>query len=69
MWNACYLERAVAERINQCLQIADRERLTKMAEDGNRRGKFQGFHYWIADVGRVLAARHGAEPSTVKGRA
>jgi hypothetical protein len=60
---------AAAERMREHIQIADQERLAKMAADGNRRRNLQQLRDWIANVGRVLAARHGAEPSAVKGRA
>ena len=69
MWDAYYLELAASERMKEYYQIADRERLTKMAEDGNRRRKFQQLHDWIVNVGRILAARHGAEPNALKERA
>jgi len=69
MGNVYYLKLAAAERMREHFQIADQERLAKMAEDGKRRRKLQQIRDWIANVGRVLAARHGAEPSAVKGRA
>jgi hypothetical protein len=69
MWDPYYFELAVAERIDEYLQIAHRERLTKMVEGGNRRRKFRQFRDWIGDVGWVLAARRGAEPNALKGRA
>ena len=69
MWNAYYYELAAAERIKEYFQITDQERLAKMAEDRNRRRKSLQVRDWIANIGRVLAARHGAEPNAVKGRA
>ena len=69
MGNVYYLKLAAAERMREHFQIADQERLAKMAEDRNRRRKLHQLRDWIADVGRVLAARHGAEPNAVKGRA
>jgi hypothetical protein len=69
MRNAYYYELAAAERIKESFLITDQMRLAKMAEDGNRRRKLQQLRDWIANVGRVLAARHGAEPNAVKGRA
>jgi hypothetical protein len=67
--NAHYLEDAARERISENLRIAEQVRLEKIAEGGNRRKRSQQFHDWIGYVGRVLAARHGAEPNAVKGRA
>ena len=69
MGNVYYMKLAAAERMREHFQIADQERLAKMAEDGKRGRKFQQLHDWIAGVGRTLAARHGAEPNAVKGRA
>ena len=48
------------------LEIAEQVRLQKMAEDGNRPQRFQQFHDWIAYVGRVLAARRGAESHALR---
>jgi hypothetical protein len=64
--NAHYLEGAARERIREYLAIAERVRLEKMAEDGNRPQRFQQFHDWIAYVGRVLAARGAAESHALR---
>ena len=67
--NAHYLEGAARERMREYSEIAEQLRREKIAEDGNSRKRSQQLHDWIGYVGRVLAARHGAEPNAVKGRA
>jgi hypothetical protein len=69
MGNVYYLKLAAAERMREHFQIADQMRQAKMAEDRHRRRTLQQLRDWIANVGRLLAARHGAEPNAVKGRA
>jgi hypothetical protein len=66
MRNAYYLEHAVGDRIRESLQIANEERLAKLAESGNRRLRSRQFHDWVARVGRILAARHGGVPNALR---
>ena len=66
MWDAYYLEHAAGERIRENFQIAEQERLAKIAESANGRQRFRQFHEWVAHVGRILAARHVGEPNALR---